>query len=227
MLRDEVPKHLRWDSSRFALSRTLFQQNLVKIARALFKENYSASFLLTESFINLKSRFSIGGILMMKYLKNVVSAILLLGTSAWACPDFSGKWVGTCQSDDEELEREASLEISQTGCERFTFNGNGETIRVGLLRTQTLDNVGRNTTVSGDRMSETRVSHWVGDMLVSDSIQMRVSPKKDGGLEISKTMDQERLFFDKDGKLTYRSISRMAVGENVDVSEVICRYQKQ
>ncbi len=29
MLRDEVPKHLRWDSSRFALRMTLFQQNLV------------------------------------------------------------------------------------------------------------------------------------------------------------------------------------------------------
>ncbi len=28
MLRDEVPKHLRWDSSRFALRMTLFQQNL-------------------------------------------------------------------------------------------------------------------------------------------------------------------------------------------------------
>ena len=162
----------------------------------------------------------------MKCLKNVVSAILLFSTSAWACPDFSGKWIGTCQSDDEELAREDILKISQTGCEQFVFRE--ETIiRVGLLKTQTLDNVGRNTRVSNDRMSEVSVSHWAEDMLVIDSIEMRVNPKKDGGLEVSKTMDQQRLSLDKDGKLTYRSISRMAVGENVDVNEVICRYQRQ
>lgn len=151
----------------------------------------------------------------MTYLKSVVSAILLFSTSVWACPDFSGKWVGTCQSDDEELEQEVSLEISQTGCERLHFNG--ETIRVGLFQTQTLDKVER-------KMS---VSQWAGDMLVVDSIQMRVSPKREGGLEVSKKMDQKKLFLDEDGKLAYQLISRMAVGENIDVSEVICRCQKQ
>lgn len=152
---------------------------------------------------------------MMKCLKSVVSAILLFSTSAWSCPDFSGKWIGTCQSDDEELEQEVSFKISQTGCERLHFNG--ETIKVGLFQTQTLDNVER-------KMS---VSHWAGDMLVVESIQMRVSPKRDEGLEVSKKMDQKKLFLDKDGKLTYRLISRMAIGENVDVNEVICRCQKQ
>ncbi|MEK7791384.1 MAG: hypothetical protein AAB309_07140 [Deltaproteobacteria bacterium] len=161
----------------------------------------------------------------MTYLKSVISAVLLFSTSAWACPDFSGEWIGTCQSDDEELEQEVSFKISQRGCERFVFNG--ETIKVGLLETQTLDNMGRNTSLPSGRTIKTSVSHWAQDMLLIDSMEMRVSPKTDEGVDLTKTMNQKKLFLDKDGRLTYRSISSMAVGENIDVNEVICRCQKQ